>query len=88
MVRRGIPPFVREALERVVVFLWFAGIVLLLYLTLRSQLAQGTEPRADPHFVALCGGTVATDAEEPRAANATEPSMAAAAAPARRRPAP
>jgi hypothetical protein len=51
-------PIVRETLERVVVALWFAGILLLLYLTLRSQLARGNEPEAEWDLVALCGGTV------------------------------
>ena len=58
MVRRGMSPFVRETLERVAVGLWFIGILLLLYLTLRSQLARGNEPETDWDLVALCGGTV------------------------------
>ena len=58
MVRRGMSPLVRETVERVVVALWFAGILLLLYLTLRSQLARGNEPEAEWDLVALCGGTV------------------------------
>jgi hypothetical protein len=58
MLIRGMTPIVRETLERVVVVLWFIGILLLLYLTLRSQLARGNEPEAEWDLVALCGGTV------------------------------
>jgi hypothetical protein len=38
--------------------LWFVGILLLLYLTLRSQLARSNEPEPDWDLVALYGGTI------------------------------
>jgi hypothetical protein len=82
-VRRGIPPFVRETVERVIVGLWFTGVLLLLYLTLRSQLARGTEPEPDWDLVALCGGTVDVGAAGYGTDAANEP-----AAPARSGPAP
>ena len=104
MVRRGMSPIVRETLERVVVALWFAGILLLLYLTLRSQLARGNEPEAEWDLVALCGGTVDVgmvygDARSPHVdddmADTDDPKAqdlslprATAAAPLRLRPAP
>jgi len=40
MVRRRIPPGVIEALERVVAALWFAAVLVLLYLTLQAQLMR------------------------------------------------
>jgi hypothetical protein len=40
MERRRISPTVLEALERVVIALWFAGVLVLLYLTLQTQLAR------------------------------------------------
>jgi hypothetical protein len=40
MERRRIPPGVLEALERVVIALWLGGVVVLLYLTLQTQLAR------------------------------------------------
>jgi hypothetical protein len=40
MVRRRIPPGVVEALERVVAALWFAAVLVLLYLTLQAQLTR------------------------------------------------
>ena len=40
MERRRIPPSLLEALERVVITLWLAGVVVLLYLTLQTQLAR------------------------------------------------
>jgi hypothetical protein len=40
VVRRRIPPVVIEALERVVIALWFAGVLVLLYLTLQTQLTR------------------------------------------------
>ena len=40
MVRRRIPAGVVEALERVVIGLWFAGVLVLLYLTLQTQLSR------------------------------------------------
>ena len=40
MERRRIPPGVLEALERVVITLWLAGVLVLLYLTLHIQLAR------------------------------------------------
>jgi len=40
MVRRRIPPSVIEALERVVAALWFALVLVLLYLTLHAQLMR------------------------------------------------
>ena len=40
MVRRRIPPGVVETLERVVVALWFAGVLALFYLTLQAQLTR------------------------------------------------
>ena len=40
MVRRRIPPGVLEALEHFVVALWFAAVLVLLYLTLRTQLMR------------------------------------------------
>jgi hypothetical protein len=38
MDKRGLPPAVRETLERVAGVLWFLGVLLLLYLTLQTQL--------------------------------------------------
>jgi len=40
MARRRIPPGVLEALERFVIALWFAGVLVLLYLTLQTQLGR------------------------------------------------
>jgi hypothetical protein len=40
MVRRRIPPGVIEALERIVAALWFAALLVLLYLTLQAQLMR------------------------------------------------
>jgi hypothetical protein len=40
MVRRRISAGVIEALERLVVALWFAAVLVLLYLTLRTQLMR------------------------------------------------
>jgi hypothetical protein len=40
VVRRRIPPAVIEALERVVIALWFAGVLVLFYLTLQAQLTR------------------------------------------------
>ena len=40
MVRRRIPPGVIEALERVVAALWFAAVLVLLYLPLRAQMTR------------------------------------------------
>ncbi len=50
MVRRRIPPGVVEALERVVAALWFAAVLVLLYLTLQAQLtrAEARLPAEDP----------------------------------------
>jgi hypothetical protein len=75
-------PFVRETLEHIAVGLWFVGIVLLLYLTLRSQLARGNEPETDWDLVALCGGTVDVGAADSVLARGV------AAAPSQRSPAP
>jgi len=38
MDKRELPPALKEALERLAIALWFAGILLLLYLTLQAQL--------------------------------------------------
>jgi hypothetical protein len=46
MVKRGfpeLPPGVREALERLAFAVWFAGVCVLLYLTLHAQLARVAE---------------------------------------------
>jgi hypothetical protein len=43
MVKRGFPPLppgVKEALERLAFALWFAGVCVLLFLSLRAQLAR------------------------------------------------
>jgi hypothetical protein len=77
MVKRGMSPFVRETLERVAIGLWFVGILLLLYLTLQSQLARGTEPEPDWDLVALYGGSVDVDASaEARALGGCPPDAA------------
>jgi hypothetical protein len=61
-MRREISPFVRETLERAAVGLWFTGVLILLYMTLQSQLARGNEPEPEWDLVALYGGTVDVDA--------------------------
>jgi len=48
MEKRGLPPGMKETIERVAVALWFAGILVLLYLTLQSQLARAAQIRATP----------------------------------------
>jgi hypothetical protein len=40
MLRRRLPPGVVEALERVIVALWFTAVLVLLYLTLQTQLTR------------------------------------------------
>jgi hypothetical protein len=57
-MKRGMSPFVRETLERIAVGLWFVGILVLLYVTLQSQLARGNEPEPEWDLIALYGGTV------------------------------
>jgi hypothetical protein len=46
MVKRSLPPLppgIKETLERLAAALWYAGVCLLLYLTLQAQLARAAE---------------------------------------------
>ena len=78
MVRRmpPLPPGVKETLERLVAVLWFAGVCLLLYMTLHAQLARAAEFPQD-----IGAGTLlfqAADGYAPAAPLATDVRMSVA----------